>query len=59
MIKLFLESVLVLLFLITLLGGIVEVSYNIKYGRTTHGFYWIIPSIIAAIFWFVHNNPMW
>jgi hypothetical protein len=45
-------SVLVGFFVLTLLGGIVEVVYNLKNSSPTESRVWIVPSIFAMAIWF-------
>jgi hypothetical protein len=53
--KLYIECILILFFFITLLGGAVEVAYNVADKRISKSYLWVVPSLFAAIFWFVHN----
>lgn len=45
-------SIFVGFFILTLLGGIVEFLYNLKFNQATTARYWIIPAIFAAAVWF-------
>lgn len=54
--KLFIECILLGLFIMSTIGGIAEVLYNIENKKATPMKTWYIPAVIFMIFWFIHNH---
>lgn len=57
--KLALETLFIVLLVITLLQGVVEVIVNIKHKKPTHPATWIIPAILVGLLYFTHNTTLW
>tara|TARA_R110000868_G_scaffold14426_4_gene67180 strand:+ start:9787 stop:9954 length:168 start_codon:yes stop_codon:yes gene_type:complete len=45
-------SILITLFVISLLGGIIEVAYNIAYKKPSAAYNWVVPALFAGAIWF-------
>jgi len=48
------ESILLGIFFFTAYHGIIAVLYKIANKLPTKNIYWIVPSIILTLFWFIH-----
>ena len=48
------ESIIIGYFILTLLAGITDLTYNVKKNEPTLPYVWIVPGLLFGIFWFIH-----